>query len=357
MKQNKLRVASLILVGLATLSACEEEKVTPLGAFENAAFIVCEGNFGSNDASIYAIKNDTLQEEIFAEANGRPLGDVAQSMTIIGDKAYIVVNNSGKIEVVNINTFKSEGTAKGFSFPRYVAERNDNEIFVSTGNVSDNSYVYVVNCSSLEKTDSVKAGTGPNAMVVSNGKLFVANMGGWSNDSTVTVIDINSLSVLKTVTVGDVPADMEIDAQGNVLVLCKGLTKYNYDTEGTYLGEEIVSNSSIVKLDASSYAVSTIKSFDHQIALFAENLMAYNNGTIYYLDGGAYRMSENGGSETKLMEDVNAYGISFDSEENKFWVVSTPFSTTHTATLYNSDGTLVKSYNVGNFPKMVVFNK
>ncbi len=357
MKQNKLRVASLFLVGLATLSACEEEKVTPLGAFGNAAFIVCEGNFGSNDASIYAIKNDTLQEEIFASINNRPLGDVAQSMTIIGDKAYIVVNNSGKVEVVNANTFESEGTAKGFSYPRYVAERNDNDFFVSNGNVSDNSYVYVVNGSSLEKTDSVKAGTGPNAMVVSNGKLFVANMGGWSNDSTITIIDINSLSVLKTVTVGDVPADMELDDQGNVLVLCKGLTKYNYDLEGTYLGAEVVSNSSIVKLDASSYAVSTIKSFDHQLACYGENVMTYNNGSIYFLDGGAYRVSENGGSETKLKEDINAYGISFDNEENKFWVVSTPYSGKHTAALYTSDGTLIKSYYVGNFPKMVVCNK
>ncbi len=349
MKQNKLRVASLFFVGIATLSACEEEKVTPLGAFENAAFIVCEGNFGSNDASIYAIKNDTLHKEIFAEANGRPLGDVAQSMAIIGDKAYIVVNNSGKVEVVNTNTFESEGTAKGFSYPRYVAERNDNEFFVSNGNVSDNSYVYVVNGSSFEKTDSVKTGTGPNAMVVSNGKLFVANMGGWSNDSTVTVIDVNTLAVLKTVKVGDVPADLELDAQGNVLILCKGLTNYN-----TYT---VVSNSSIVKLDASSYAVSTIKSFDHQLACYGENVMTYNNGTIYYLDGGTYRISENGGSETKLMDDANAYGISFDSEENEFWLLSAPYSGTHTAALYTSDGTLIKSYNVGNYPKMVICNK
>ena len=361
MKKHTLQAVILFLAGLALLSGCKEDDVKPLGAFKNATFIVCEGNFGSNDASIYAIVSDTLKKEIFAETNSRPLGDVVQSMAVIGNKAYLVVNNSGKVEVVDANTFESKGTAKGFSYPRYVAERNEDEFFVSNGNITDNSYVYVVNNSSLEITDSVKAGTGPNAMVVSNGKLFIANMGGGSNDSTVTVIDVHSLNVEQTIKVGDIPADLEVDAQGNVLVLCKGLTKYNYDDVGTYLGSEIVSNSSIVEIDASSFMVNTIKSFDHQLSCYGENVMTYNNGTIFYLDGGVYSLPLDSKIETKINDNVNAYGISYDTFHNGFWVMSTPYGEQHTASFYKS-GTLnsyvlSKTYNVGNFPKMMVVNQ
>ncbi|MCQ2960006.1 MAG: hypothetical protein MJ198_07450 [Bacteroidales bacterium] len=352
MKKNSIKISTLFIAGLAVFASCNRnDDPKPQGEFEKASFIVCEGNFNSNDADVYAVVDKELQKEIFAETNSRPLGDVANSMKIIGNKAYIVVNNSQKVEVVNANTFESEGTIKDLSYPRYVEKRNDNEVFISNGNGYGSDFIYVVNTSSLQKVDSVATGAGPNAMVVSNGKLFVANMGGYSTDNTVTVIDVKSLAVEKTITVGDVPADMEIDEQGNILVLCKGLTNYNYDAEGNYLGAEIVSNSSLVKIDASSLTVSTIKDFDHQIACYGENVMAYNNGTIYLLDGGV--MSIKGSTETTLVEDYNVYGISIDNATKGFWLMSAPYGSLHTATLYDQAGVKVNSYNVGNYPKMV----
>ncbi|MGL5317389.1 MAG: YncE family protein, partial [Bacteroidales bacterium] len=48
--------------------------------------------------------------DIFRNTNNRPLGDVAQSITRIGDNYYVTLNNSRKIEVFDTKTFKSVET-------------------------------------------------------------------------------------------------------------------------------------------------------------------------------------------------------------------------------------------------------
>ena len=349
MKKNLLKIASIVLAGSIALTACnkKEDDPKPSGAYSNATFVVCEGNYGQNDGSIDAIIDGELKKDIFQAENNRPLGDIVQSMTIIGDQAFIVVNNSGKIEVVNKNTFKSEGTCTGLSYPRYVVNRNDNEIFVSNGNgTSGDDYVYVVNKLSMQKTDSVATGYGPNTMVVSNGKLFVANSGGYSTDKTVTVINVSTLSVEKTITVGDNPYDLEVDAQGNIIVLCKGLTEYDADWNPT-----VVSNTSIYTINSSSLEATATKEFDHQFASYGGNLIAYNNGTIYYIDDAIYSFAN--GTSTKLA-DGSFYGISA-SENGDIWVTETPYTSSHAAKQYDKDGKLIKTYNTSNYPNAVIF--
>ena len=48
------------------------------------------------------------------------LGDVANSMVLHHDLAYIVVNNSQKIEIAKANDFKHTTTISGFASPRYM---------------------------------------------------------------------------------------------------------------------------------------------------------------------------------------------------------------------------------------------
>lgn len=354
MKKNLLKIASIVLAGSIALTACnkKEDDPKPSGAYTNASFVVCEGNFGQNDGAIDAIIDGELKKDVFQAENNRPLGDVVQSMEKIGDKIFIVANASGKVEAVNANTFKSEGVCTGFSYPRYVANRNNDEIFVTNGNgLSGDDYVYVVNKLSMQKTDSVATGFGPNAMVVSNGKLFVANSGGYTTDKTVTVINVSTFKVEKTITVGDNPYDMEVDAQGNVIVLCKGLTNYNYDNDGNYLGSEVVSNTAIYTINASSLEATATKEFDHQFASYGGNLIAYNNGNLYYIDDAIYSFAN--GTSTKLV-DGSFYGIS-TSENGEIWVTETPYTSSHAAKQYDKDGKLVKTYNTSNYPNAVIF--
>lgn len=348
MKRDFLKIAGFALVSSLIFTACDKDEENASLQFSNATLVVCEGNFEKNEGSIDAIVSGKVEQDIYSSINEAPLGDVVQSLTIINDKAYIVVYNSQKIEVADANTFKNIGTIKGFSYPRYVIEANENEIFVSNGNGYEDNYIYVVNTLSLEKTDSIAAGIGPNTMVASNGKLFIANMGGWSTANTVTVIDINTKKIEKNITVGDIPSDMEVDAEGNIIVLCKGANQY--DENWNVIGS---SNSTLVSINASSMDVTTIKEFDHQVNSYGSNLLAYNNGTIYYVDGGVYSIE--GSTETKIIEENDIYGLSIDSKTNEIWITQAPYSSAHQVKQYNNAGELVSSYTVGNYPNDIIF--
>eukprot|EP01034_Spumella_vulgaris_P009002 gene9002-11428_t len=63
------------------------------------AFTGCKKDDPEEPADTTFKGNDSLKTDIFQSVNGAPLGDILQSMTYINDRAYIVVNNSGKIEI------------------------------------------------------------------------------------------------------------------------------------------------------------------------------------------------------------------------------------------------------------------
>ncbi|MBQ9639782.1 MAG: PQQ-like beta-propeller repeat protein [Bacteroidales bacterium] len=76
----------------------------------NEAFVLNEGAWGRNDASLSRLnsKNGTIVNNYFASVNSRGLGDVAQDIMIYGSKMYISVSFSNTVEVVNPTTGKSQ---------------------------------------------------------------------------------------------------------------------------------------------------------------------------------------------------------------------------------------------------------
>lgn len=84
-------------------------------------WILNEGNFQWGNASLgwYEPSSASYFPSVFDSLEQEPLGDVLQSMAFWEGKAYLVVNNSGKIEVLDAEWGLRTGTITGLTSPRY----------------------------------------------------------------------------------------------------------------------------------------------------------------------------------------------------------------------------------------------
>ncbi|MFT5077429.1 MAG: hypothetical protein ACI85B_002499, partial [Flavobacteriaceae bacterium] len=117
--------------GINNLTECQNG-TDPLDAFlgdyERGILITNEGPFGEGTGTVSFISEDfsSTSGSIFNTVNNLDLGNIVQSMGFNGENAYIVVNNSNKMHVVNRYTFELIATIEtGLDNPRnFVAVEN-----------------------------------------------------------------------------------------------------------------------------------------------------------------------------------------------------------------------------------------
>jgi hypothetical protein len=139
----------------------------------SGVFILNEGNFnwGNGSLSFYSYDSAKIYNELFLDINGRPLGDVPNSMIINDYLAYIVVNNSGKIEVINRNSLESVATITGLISPRYMAIVNNSKAYV-TSMYSDS--VAIINLIDYSVSGYINLRRSSENIIVSGNKAFVS---------------------------------------------------------------------------------------------------------------------------------------------------------------------------------------
>ncbi|MFO7869714.1 MAG: hypothetical protein R6U95_10495 [Bacteroidales bacterium] len=339
-------IVSVCALGIISCDDTPEHDYQGYGA---GVLVVCEGDFNSNNGAVTFISDSSVTQDVFSATNSRPLGDVVQSLEKGNENGYIVVNNSQKIEVVDLETFESVGIIQGLSYPRYAMVHDNGYVYVTNGNGHASNMVYVVNQNNLQIEDSIAVGAGPDKIVSVDSKIFVTNRGGWINDSTVSVISAQTHVVDTTIAVGDVPVSIVPDNTGDLIVVCLGLTTYDADWNPT-----IVSNSKIVRLDPETFEIEEVHSFDHQLATTGSNIADVYENDIYYIDNGVYKLEQNAQTPEKII-DGTFYGITVNPENGNIWVSNTEKETQHSVVIYSSDGVKIDEYNTEKWPNGVVF--
>ena len=192
-------------------------------------FIVNEGNFmyGNASLSYYDIETKIVENNVFSRANGINLGDVAQSMVIHNGKGYVVVNNSGIIFIIDINTFKVRGMIDGFISPR--------NIFISGSNKGYVTDLYSEAIVEVDLDSNTKLGTiitkghpSTEQIVAVNSELFVCC---WSNDNIIFVIDPSTNAIMDSIIVPFQPNSMVVDINNKIWVVSSGA--YNSENFGS----------------------------------------------------------------------------------------------------------------------------
>lgn len=183
-------------------------------------FVVNEGNFmyGNASLSFYDPAARKVQNDLFYNTNGLPLGDVAQSMVVRDSLGYIVVNNSGKIYVINSSTGKYVGKITGLSSPRYIHFLNNEKAYITDLYAGQ---VTIVDPITFQITGRVPTPghASSEQMVQWDNFLFV---GCWSFDNTILVIDTQTDLIVGEIKTGTQPGGLVIDKNNKIWALCDG---------------------------------------------------------------------------------------------------------------------------------------
>jgi len=140
----------------------------------DGVFIINEGNYlaGNGALSFYSYSTGKIFNNIFTLANGRPLGDVPNSMVISGNNGYIVVNNSGRIEVVEKNTLLSIKTINDLVSPRNILPVSGTKAYVSS--LYSNS-ITIIDLLANSVSGKIDIRRSSEAMVLAGDKAYVSS--------------------------------------------------------------------------------------------------------------------------------------------------------------------------------------
>lgn len=327
----------------------------PLGDYENGVLILNQGNFGGGNSSISYWSDDfgVFQNNAFAAVNPTvTLGDTGQDIGFYQEKAFVVMNLSNTIQVINRYTLEHITTiSTGLNNPRYIAFANGKGYVTNWGDASneEDDYVAVLNLTSYTISTSIPVVEGPERIIEENGNLYVAHQGGYGYGQTVSVISSTSNTVTASIPVGDVPNSLFIE-NNTLYVLAGGKPSW---TEDETFGK-------LTKIDLANNTV--ISTFDFEDSEHPSNLVEKDGQLYYTIDSDVYKTSITATSlpSTPLFSTTaqGVYGVySFAVENNKIYVGdAADYNSNGKVYVYSLTGTLLHQETVGVIPAGFYFN-
>jgi len=336
----------IILLLLIVLLSCKKETKDIPGTnykLSGGVFILNEGNFrgGNGSLSFYSYDSSKMSNDLFYTANGRPLGDVPYSMIINEDKGYIVVNNSGKIEIIDPNSLHSRGTITGLNSPRNMAVVNGTKAYV-TSLYSDS--LTIINLGNSTVSGYINIRRTSEAIVVLDNKVYVSS---WAGGKEIMVINSLTDHVSDSILVGNEPESMVLDKNRVLWVLCNGgWTRENF--------------AKLVQINTATDKVQTEYVFPNKQASPTCLKIDALGKTLYYLDNGIKVMDIGLGRlpTTALIADPGAsfYKLAINPGNGDIIVTdAVDYTQRGYVNIYKLDGTLISQEKAGIIPGSMCF--
>ncbi len=346
-----------LLTGLLLLFSCskESEDKGPLpGTGGRRVFVVCEGAYGNGNSALTLHLPDSGRTiaDAFAQANGRGLGDVFQSMTAVpGTSDFLLcINNSDRISFVEKTTLLETGNLS-IPKPRYAVPLSPDRVYVSS---LFNNKIYLLNPQSRTITQSIELPyRNPEGMVLNGARLWVAT---WDTATAhIYGIDTSSNRIVDSMIVaGRAPQEILLDREGMMWVLS--------GNDAQHVGSRLTRLRSDGSMAASydfgpAVAMKPVFNATHDTLYFLE--VAYNGGSS---NNGVYRMDIHA-SALPATPFVAASGLQY------FWAVGVQpgtgrvfvadpkgFTQKGFVRVYQPDGSAVDSFATGVGPGHFYFD-
>ncbi len=355
MKKTKLKMILFAVMGCLFFAACtkedpEPEPVTPTSS-DKIMYVVNEGIMDENNAtlSLLNITNGSIQNDYFQTQNNRPLGDVANDLAQYGSKMYCVVNKSSTVEVLNAQTGKSitqikiiDGQQKGRQPNKITFWKNKAYVCNFDGTVTriDTATFSIDNL----ETGTIYAG----GICAANNKVYVSNSMGASPE--LSVINPDNFTVVKTIPVAVNPGKIELDAQGNLLLLSQG--------------DYVATPSCLQKINTQTDAV--VQTYNNKASGFCINGdYAYAYLSEWDTPGVSsfFRLNTQTGSIENLALDNSQlsniiYGIGINPDNGDIYVSGMmSYSEPGDVVCFDKNGSKKSKFEVGVCPSKIVFVK
>ncbi len=330
----------------------------PAGDYSKGIFVVNEGIYGQTSGTITFYDEDSLKtvQDIFRIANSRDLGNVVQSMYFHNSKAYIVVNNSNKIEVADADNFKELAQINGLEQPRYFLPISADRALVTQWGydlLSGSIALIDLNNNTILQKISQGIGKGPEQMLKFNDKVYIANVGGLDFDNFISVFDLQTLSVMDTIVVDDAPNSLQLGADNLLWVACKGKAVYS-----TFPDIDSVNSTygSLVGIDLNNNNIQ--KRILLQKGRGASNLIksSANNNEMLFLYNNAVNCLNTNTEQIRSLISGNYYGLGAKPGSDYFFASKN--SGIQASTVYAirlSDGIKLDSFTAGIFANAILY--
>lgn len=340
-------------IGLCLSMACTKDNPLPTTGDTNfgpgtGVFILNEGLFNQGNASIdfFRWQADSLQTDIFQRQNSRPLGDILQSMFIVRDRAYLVVNASQRIEVVQVSDFSHLGTIEGMPSPRYFLPLNEQQAYVS--DLSANA-VHLVDLQRLEVVDQIAVPGWTEQLLQVGNDVYVTSPSffGQPPNEQLYIIDTQSHRLVDSIQLAPSPQQIVADGDGLLWVLCAGSSEDNIP-------------GGLFRIDPQQRAVVQELRFADAMVSLAPQLAINDNGTqLYYIQNDLFRMPIHSSAlpTTPLLaaDGQQWYGLGIRGNEEIWIGDAIDFQQRGQVTRYTMDGSPLDSMTVGFLPNGFYF--
>ena len=206
----------LFLIGL--LASCKDDE-QPLPAelsSSNGVLIINEGTFqwGNATLGLYDSDSNSYTDQVFKRVNKVPIGDVFFSVTQMDDELWCVINNSGKIRVLDAQTFKQKFEVDGFISPRYACDGQNGKVYV-TDLYANGVYVVDKVGQKIESKISITGWT--EHIMLAGERLYVTNQ----ERPFLFLVDPANNTVTDSLEIADFPNSMVRANNATILVLCE----------------------------------------------------------------------------------------------------------------------------------------
>jgi DNA-binding beta-propeller fold protein YncE len=280
---------------------------------------------------LYNLATNTYTDKVFEDINGQRVGDVLQSMQTVHGEYWLVVNNSGKVLVLDSADLKLKYEITGFTSPRHITFTESGEKAFVSDLYGDEVAVVSTNTYQISNFISIEGWT--DQMAIAGDMLYVANR----ERPYVFVVDPILEKVVDSISVAHNPNSLIAIGSDHIAVLCEGR-----------LGSDDIPKFQLILTDSSKIVQELAFKLGEKPSLLRQNPL---NGNIYFAFKGIHYIHPVDFTyQGKIIDlpDANVYGFDIDPVTGNLYVADAlDYVKKSNVRVYKSATTLQSEFTAG----------